>query len=227
MALDREAAWRAWTSFRGTGPAVRAFLLARLAVAQLGPLGEAVRPLSGRVLSLGCGYGVVDRYLAEVNPALEIVGVELDPARVAVAAASADRAPRVSVREADVTRLEERSSFDLALAIDVFHHLPAGEHRRMAGVLFELLRPGGELLLKDIADTPRWKYLFNRLHDRIVAGPEATHCRAPEDMAALVADAGFAVQATERLGRLGPYPHYLVRATRPARSASGDAPPEP
>src|SRR5206468_12416724 len=77
MALRTAAAWRAWRSFAGASPGTQLFLLGRMAVAPLGPLERDFTQLSGRVLSLGCGYGIVDRYVAEINPAGRIEGIEL------------------------------------------------------------------------------------------------------------------------------------------------------
>jgi 2-polyprenyl-3-methyl-5-hydroxy-6-metoxy-1,4-benzoquinol methylase len=216
MSADVRAAARAWRTFRGTGATTTAFLAARLAVVPLGDLDATLRSLKGSVLSLGCGHGILERYLAEINPEVEVEGVELDAARVDAAQRTADRSPRVRVRRADVTKLDGDRVHDAAMAIDVLHHVPADAQPEIAVALYRLVRPGGTLVVKDIATRPRWKHRWNALHDRIVAGPEPVHCRAPEEMAELLATAGFDVDRVDRIGRFSPYPHYLVTATRPA-----------
>jgi cyclopropane fatty-acyl-phospholipid synthase-like methyltransferase len=211
--LDLRAAYRAWASFRGAGPATRAFLLARLVNAPLGPLDDDLRALRGRVLSLGAGYGLIERYLTELNPGVVVDGVELDESRVAAAAASP--AERVTVRRADVRSLPESGTYSAALAIDVLHHVPAGEHGGIAAALRDALEPGGVCLVKDIATTPRWKHAWNRTHDRLVAGPDPLHCRSPQDMASVFEAEGLEITGVRRLSPASPYPHYLVRAQRP------------
>jgi 2-polyprenyl-3-methyl-5-hydroxy-6-metoxy-1,4-benzoquinol methylase len=213
--VDWRAAWRAWSTYRGYPVSLRAFLLARMAVAPLGPLDSEFRALRGRQLSLGCGHAVVDRYLAEVNPRVEVEGVDLDEERVRLARETADRSPRVRVRVADVTRLNEPSGYDGALAIDVLHHVPTGMHIEIARALYDAVRPGGTLIVKEMARTPRRQYLWNRMHDRIVAGPEPINCRDPEEMADVLREAGFNVEQVRRLRRLRIYPQYLVQARRP------------
>jgi cyclopropane fatty-acyl-phospholipid synthase-like methyltransferase len=212
---DLRAAHRAWASYRGASPGVRAFLLGRLANAPLGALDADLRALRGRVLSLGAGYGLVERYLAEINPDVTVEGVELNAGRVRVAAATSAAAPRVRIREADVRDLPEAEPFAAALAIDVLHHLPQEDQGQVIAALRERLAPRGTLLVKDIATTPRWKHAINRAHDRLVAGPEPIHCRAPDDMAAVLESAGLEVTAVRRLSPANPYPHYLVHATAP------------
>jgi hypothetical protein len=143
-----------------------------------------------------------------------IDGIELDEERVAIARSTAARAPRVTVRVADVTRLEADGVYAGALCIDLLHHVPFDEHAAIARATWGCLEPGGVLLVKDIATTPRHQYLWNRLHDRIVVGPEPIHCRSPEDMTVVLASAGFAIDDVRRPKPLGLYPHYLVVARK-------------
>jgi cyclopropane fatty-acyl-phospholipid synthase-like methyltransferase len=215
MALDRVAAWRAWHSFRGIEPRARAFLFARILVAGLGPMESGFRRLHGRILSLGAGHGLVDRYLTEINPDVTIEGVDLDERRVARAIKTEQRYPRVRIRVADVTTLDPDVGYDGALAIDVIHHVPYETHPGIAAALLRALRPGGLLLVKDMATTPRRQYLWNRFHDRVVVGREPIWCYSPEGMAQMLRDAGFEIDEVTRLHRpLGLYPHYMVIARK-------------
>lgn len=216
MAVDVGAARRAWDTYAGEGVVTRAFLAARLAVLPLGALDDELRSLSGRVLSLGCGHGIVERYLAEINPAVVVDGVDLDAARVSAAGRTAARSPRVSLQVADVTRLESASAaYDAVLAVDVLHHVPLGAQAGVAAALADALVPGGVCLVKDIGVNPPWKHRWNALHDRLVAGPDPLACRSPEAMAAVFESAGLVLERLSRLDRRSPYPHYLLRLRRP------------
>jgi 2-polyprenyl-3-methyl-5-hydroxy-6-metoxy-1,4-benzoquinol methylase len=209
------AAFGACRSFRGAGLGAEAWAVARMANAPLADLDGDLMRMRGRILSVGCGFGVVERYIALRNPEVEIVGYELEPARVAAAKATEAAAPRVSVRQADVTELEDVGTFDGALAMDVLHHIVPDGQARLVEALASLVRPGGSLLVKDIATTPRWQHSFNALHDRLAVG-DRTHCRSPRSMAALLTDAGLRVESQRRIGRLSPYPHYTVIAQVPS-----------
>lgn len=208
------AALRAWRSYAGASPGTRAFLAARLAIIPLRGLDADLRALRGRVLSLGSGHGILERYLAEINDKVEVEGFELDAERVTTAAASQERAPRVVLHHRDVRDLGAPGSFDAALLVDVLHHIPAAEQGGVLSSVAGCLRPGGTCLIKDIATTPRWQHRWNALHDRLVAG-DATWCRDPADMLALAAANGLEGISQRRLGRAGPYPHYLLTARRP------------
>jgi trans-aconitate methyltransferase len=172
-----------------------------------------LRQLRGRVLSVGSGFGIVDRYVAEINPDVSIEGLEIDAGRVAIARAASPA--RVTANPGDVTRMTPGSAFDAALAIDVFHHIPDTSHAAVAQSLCASLRAGGVCLVKEMARTPRRQYLWNRLHDRLASGPGPIWCHEPEEMTALLEAAGFEVSSVRRLRRLGLYPQYLVVARRP------------
>ncbi|MBK6970839.1 MAG: class I SAM-dependent methyltransferase [Candidatus Microthrix sp.] len=80
-------------SYRGAPPVTRAFVVARFVVAPVGPLDAELRGRSGRVLSLGSGLCMLERYLAETNPNLEFVGIDLDEAKVELIAETRHRSP--------------------------------------------------------------------------------------------------------------------------------------
>lgn len=214
--IEVGAACRTLLSYGGTSLGTRAYVLGRLAIAPLGRLGKEVRPLAGRLLSLGPGLGVVERYLADVNPALQIDGVDLDPAKVAAVAATRHFSPRVELHQGDATRLAERSTYDAVLVCDLLHHLSEAEQRALASVAASALRPGGVAIVKDLDVQPRWKHEWNRYHDRLVAGPEPILCRSPEDMARTFHEVGLVLEHAERIDRRWtPYAHYLLLLHKP------------
>ena len=196
---------------------IRAFLGARLLVLPLKPLADEFERLEGRVLGVGSGHGLLARFLAEVNPRVEVEGIDVDAERVAVARATEARSPRAHIRVADVRALDANGQYDAAAAVDLIHHIAPADRPAVARALAAAVKPGGTLLIKDIAATPRWKHAVNRLHDRIVSG-ERTWAMDPAAMAKLFADAGFEIERLERIAPLSPYPHFILRARRaPAR----------
>jgi len=208
------AAFRAWRSYRGAPLRVRLFLLARFAVVPRRALAREFRELHGRVLSVGSGHGLLERWIAELNADVEVDGFELDAERVALAETTAARAPRVHLHRQDVRSLDPDAGYDAALAVDVIHHIPQAEHAALAAALARAVRPGGVVLIKEIARTPGWKHRWNSHHDKFVTGEHSIDAREPEDLAAVFGAAGFTTELSERVGVLTPYPHYILRLRR-------------
>jgi SAM-dependent methyltransferase len=216
MTIDLPAARRAFGTYSGASSVTRGFIAARLLVAPLGPLAETTRPLTGRLLSLGSGVSIVERYLTEINPNLHIEGIDLDPQRIELIRSTQHHSPRVTLRLGDATKIDEPPIYDAVLVCDALHHFDADTHKPLAHAIAASLKPGGLCIIKDLDITPRWKYQWNRLHDRIVAGPGPLFCRSPQDMAQLFAAAGLIPERVERTDhRLTPYAHYLITARKP------------
>jgi 2-polyprenyl-3-methyl-5-hydroxy-6-metoxy-1,4-benzoquinol methylase len=217
VSIHPGAARRAFSSYRGAPIGARAFVAARYVVAPLGTLAAELEGRTGRVLSLGSGLCMVERYLAELEPGLAFEGIDLDRTKVELLAATHARSPRVSLDHGDATDFHRPERYDIVLVCDAFHHFPPERHAIVAAAVAEALVPGGVALVKDLDTGPAWKYHWNRIHDRLVAGPEPITCRSPAAMAALLTEAGLVVERAERTEhRLTPYAHYLVRARKPA-----------
>ena len=205
------AARRAIRSFESAGVSAQAWAVARMLNAPLAGLDDDFLTVKGRLLSIGCGFGVVERYISFRNPHVEIIGLEIDADRVHAARATQEAAPNVIVNHADVTTLTTGTTYDGALVMDLLHHLAPPDQLHLMSKLSQLVRPGGRVLIKDIATQPAWKHAFNMLHDRLVAG-DHPHCLSPKAMASATTDAGLTVDGVQRLSRFSPYPHYVVRA---------------
>jgi len=213
---DWRAVRRALATYRSMPGAARGFAVARYAIAPLGPLTQELGTASGRVLSLGSGLCMVERYLTEVNPDLSFEGIDLDVEKAELIAATQHLSPRVELVVGDATRLDDRRGYAAVLVCDALHHLPLETHAALATDIAAALAPGGVCIVKDLDVAPRWKYRWNRVHDRLVAGPEPLACRSVASMARLLETAGLVVERAERTERSWePYAHYVVRARRP------------
>ena len=94
-----------------------------------------------RVLDVGCGAGGTLRWIKDVAPGAETVGLELNPAVKDDLERNADVAVIGSIDD----RLPEIGRFDLILLLDVLEHLPdpAATLRRLTSIL----RPEGSVIV--------------------------------------------------------------------------------
>ncbi|MBL1103336.1 class I SAM-dependent methyltransferase [Streptomyces sp. 5-8] len=97
--------------------------------------------VTGRLLDVACGTGIVTRRLAVARPGLRVTGVDLTPAMVRMASA---RLPGAIVR-ADSRRLPfPDRSFDAVTSIWLLHLLADPEDvRAVVAECARVLRPGG------------------------------------------------------------------------------------
>jgi SAM-dependent methyltransferase len=216
MGLDRHA--RALLRlYRDEPLAVRAHSLARVASCPLAALHRYVPP-AGRILEVGAGRGLVTNYLALRGPERNLVGVEPDPERVRLA--NRCRA-RVGVTFAEGAVADPiPDGLDAVLVVDVLYLLPPEAHDDLVARAAAALRPGGRLLVKEMATTPAWKLALARRQEQLVVnglgwtrGEGPMTFRSMGELAVAAARAGL-VPEIHRLDARALHPHALLVARR-------------
>lgn len=120
---------------------------------------ERVRCQPRRILDLGCGTGSTTLLLKQAFPQAEVIGIDLSPYMLIVAADKAQKAKQaVQFRQgnAEQTGFPD-ASFDLVTASLLFHETPPGVSQAILRECFRLLASGGEVLILDgNQSTLRW-----------------------------------------------------------------------
>lgn len=121
----------------------------------------------GRIVDIGCGYGVASLLMAQAFPASTVLGVDHDPASITTArkaAAEAGLGDRVSFLTADATDFPG-DDFDLVVFTDCLHDLgdpvAAARHARTT------LAPGGTVLVVEPLAADRLEDDFSNPYARI------------------------------------------------------------
>ena len=177
-------------------------------------------PKEGRVLDIGCGFGLFSLYFATTRPDLAILGIDQDGQRIALARESADKLglENVDYRVADARTLPPDGSYDAIYMLDLLHHLPRDDVPGFLAEVRSRLREGGVLIVKDVEDRPAWKRWFTLVLDRLMVGWEPIHYWPASEMTRMLEELGFEVRK-HRLKDFLPYPHvlYVGRGTAPRR----------
>jgi SAM-dependent methyltransferase len=138
---------------------------------------EGVAGAAPRVLDLACGTGSITRRLLDRLPQARVVAVDIDPALLAIAAATIGVDERVRIVRADlrtptwvaVLRASEPGPFDAVVTATALHWLPEAGLRRLYRDLHGLVRPGGVVANADTmapGGLPRIADALTALEDR-------------------------------------------------------------
>ena len=159
---------------------------------------EAAAPVRGRSLDLGCGYGIVAHWLTIFAPERTVSGVDFDADKIRVAQATARFNPGVAFERRDILEWPEYSVCDCVLLCDVLHYFPRELKAEVLRKVFQALRPGGCLIVRDacaegtsrhgvVAWAEKWAVRFgqNKTRHGLHFSDEKTHL-------ALLREAGFA-----------------------------------
>jgi ubiquinone/menaquinone biosynthesis C-methylase UbiE len=166
------------------------------------PLGAAVARSgvrTARLLDLGCGTGSFLREVKSNYPTLAVTALDLSPFYLEEARrllAPWSRSEFIAAAAEDVPCPDE--SFAIITAIYLFHELPPGRRRAVAGEIARLLEPGGTFILLDSlqhGDTPDYDGLLDRFPLGFHEPYYASYVRT--DLAALFGAAGLEAESVE------------------------------
>lgn len=179
----------------------------------------AAVPERGRVLEVGCGYGLFSSYLALESPDRSVLGVDIDMAKIVHARLVAKHAGVDADFHVSPPGELPDGPFDGIVIVDVLYLLDVDEQAGLLRSCVERLALGGTLVVKEMDTTPRWKARWNRLQEflavkvvRITAGDQLTFLE-PSVVAAWLEREGLAV-SRRPVDRGYIHPHHLIVGSR-------------
>lgn len=177
---------------------------------------DLLLPDEGRILDIGCGFGLFAAYFGQTQPARRIVGVDPNARRIEMARHVCERVglPGNTFFAGDAREVAIEGPFAGAYVLDVMHHIPADDQLPLLARLRDLLAPRGVLVVKDITTEPRFGLAFTRLLDRAMVGlDEPLTYRHHREWGEMLTSLGFHVRMV-RVPDVLPYPHVVIAATK-------------
>jgi ubiquinone/menaquinone biosynthesis C-methylase UbiE len=181
--------------FRGTADVMRRQIIP--------PVTALVRERGGaehvKLLDIGCGTGRTLHQLSRTHPELRLSGVDLSPAYIRLARRRLAEVGELTLAVDNAEQLPwADATFDAVTSVYMFHELPRNARRNTVREMFRVLRPGGLVVLEDSAQPAESPELAAVLHGfpREFHEPFYEDYLA-DDLAALVSEIGFTVQAVE------------------------------
>lgn len=198
-------------------PIVRTYAAIRFQILRqrfLDEIGQYL-PQQGRILDVGCGFGLFALYFAGQSAGRHIRGFDCNPRRIAMATLSAERIglTNCAFSVADAATAEIDQAFDAAYMLDILHHLPVSAVAPLIGRITRNLVPGGRLIVKDVADRPAYKRWFTWALDKAMDYRTPVCYWSIDDMRRMLAGQGYVVHVHRMVDYL-PYPHVIYVCTR-------------
>lgn len=168
------------------------------------PAIAALVPSQGVIVDLGCGHGLFAQLLARQSPTREVIGVDLDSHKIALAEQlTVNRdLPNLRFSANDIAKTDMPPAQAVTI-LDVFYLVPYAIQEQLLAVCAKKLAPGGVIVLKEMAERPRWKVWLNWLEETlavrvlgITARAESTrfYFRSRAEWGTLFEKLGFTVQ---------------------------------
>lgn len=187
------------------------------------PFGALMRwvPRGGTVLDVGCGGGLWLGLLAQRGHIARGVGFDaaapvIDLARSMSAGAGLEGT--LDFLHLPVERPWPEGTFDAVTIVDVLHHVPPAFQAEVIRTAAGKVRPGGRLIVKDIAPEDRVRAFANRMHDLTLA-KQWVRYMTRDAIVGAGRSAGLTLEHAERINTLW-YGHDLCVFSRPGAGAT-------
>jgi len=158
---------------------------------------DQIVPRHGRILDLGCGYGVVTQWLARFTDTRTFLGVDYDENKIRVAQRTAPADARIQFEARDILDWEYPAA-EAILLMDVLHYWTPEKQQRILSAARKALHPGGRLILRDAARAATKEHkrvdLWERFATRIGHNKtrEGLHFQTLAELEEMLRRAGFA-----------------------------------
>lgn len=195
-------------------------------------------PAEGRILELGCGFGLFTLLFAHLRPGATFTACDLNPRRIEMARRAAKLLGITNalffcrdVADLDLsaggTHAEDHEiaagPFQAGYMMDLVHHLSPNDGRALIGRIHASMDAGSVFVLKDVDSRPVLKRLFTRTLDFLVSPRDAVRYWPEAEMRETLTRAGWRVASHAMVDFL-PYPHqiYICRkATKESLTSVG------
>ncbi len=196
---------------------IKLYCLVRFLIIRINILEKIEQPLNdysaGRVLDVGCGFGLFAFYNATRHRDLTIDGVDINARRIAEAEEVRRRLGIENVRfeVRDVRQLESGGErYKVIYMLDILHHIPVLSKYRLLRTCNLLLDPDGILIIKDIHTASRHKLIFTWLLDKLVDFRAPLTYQHYDKIERILGFCGFKTVREDVIDDVLPYPHMIL-----------------
>lgn len=203
-----------------SNPIIRFYSIVRFRIIPSRFLNELSQyiPDHGRVLDLGCGFGLFSLFFAITHPKAQFMGIDISASRVQIARLSAKK---LGVENVEFLCNDARNigpnlgGFDTVITLDLMHHIPVVDGDSLIQTVYrDLLMPEGRFLLKDVTTHPRSMLYFTFLLDLFMNPRASFFYRDVGAWTDALYAAGFLGVERHYLWDILPYPHILLVAQK-------------
>lgn len=117
-------------------------------------------PKKGTITELGCGQGVIAKYLAR-RESRKVLGIDANDKRI-----SNSKTKNLSFRVEDITLINYKPQDGFVIS-DVLHHLKADNQELLLLKLYKALKKNGTLVIKEIDTSEFFRSKFSRFWDYV------------------------------------------------------------
>ena len=148
---------------------------------------DKILPEEGKIFDLGCGEGVIARYLAN-NKKRIVIGIDSNGERL-----PKDKTKNLSFKNADIRKVSLEGSMGIVIS-DVLHHLNLKDQKNLLKKIAGDLKKGGVLAIKEIDNSEFIRGRLSRIWDLILYPQDKINYWHYKELKKFLEEIGFRVR---------------------------------
>src|SRR3989338_5927953 len=153
-------------------------------------------PKTGTIVELGCGEGIISKYVAQ-KKSRKVIGVDNDIKRL-----PSENNNNLQFLQKDITKYELPKASGFILS-DVLHHIKRSEQKKLIKRTYFKLRKNGVMVIKEIDTKEFIRSKLSRLWDYMLYPKDQIYYWNSKDLIDFLSAVGFKVKML-RASRLFP-----------------------
>ena len=153
-------------------------------------------PEEGRVLDIGCGYGLLANFLTLKSNRRDVTGVDLSEKRISIAQKTIKNRKKIRFKLVNVLDLQLGKYCAMVMS-DFLHHIDYEAQEELLTRCYQKISPGGLLIIEEVDNRPICKYWFNTIVDKMLNIGERIFFRNEREFQELLERIGFKVSVKE------------------------------
>ena len=167
----------------------------RSTIIPLNSIDEAL-PKKGAITELGCGQGVIAKYLAKRKDR-KVLGIDLNAQRI-----GKSQVKNLRFKVGDITNLSYKPQDGFVIS-DVLHHINYSDQKRLLAKLYKALKKNGTLVIKEIDAREFLRSRLSRFWDYIFYPDDKIYYRNSDELETYLGNLGFDINV-QRASRFFP-----------------------
>ncbi len=157
---------------------------------------ESHIPREGKIIDIGCGYGLLANFLTLRSSKRDVTGIDLSVRRIRAAKETTGSRRNIRFKLMNVLDLE-LGELNAAVMSDFLHHIDYRAQEELLAHCYQKLPTGGLLIIEEVDDEPLCKYWFNTIVDRMLNIGKGIFFRNQREFRELLERIGFKVSVKE------------------------------
>ena len=167
-------------------------------------------PEKGKIVDLGCGYGLFANFLALRAEERQLIGIDKNSRKTKYAFRGLKNTQFLTI---DIKDFNLDSCQGITM-IDFLHHMNSySDQEDLLKHCSTGLAKGGTLFIKDVCFEPYYKFFLTRIVDNVLYTGDRFYFRKWEEFKEILEDIGFSVEYVS-LHPGTPYSTYGLRCTK-------------